>query len=137
MGSAGKGERRRGAMGEGGITRGVVQLTPNRTLHRDGAVVKASAALVKASAAYAKQVHARKSTCTYARAHPHVTRGAHTAQVIHVYTRTRARARVSIGAAASGCINREDGVTSRVLNTVPEVLRTIRKCVKIIYRRMT
>lgn len=91
MGSARKGERR-GAVGEGGITRGVVQLTPNRTLHRDGAVVKASAALVKASAAYAKQVHARKSTCTYARA-THTQRVAHIQPKSFTYTRARARAR--------------------------------------------
>lgn len=68
--------------GMGRITRGVVQLTPNRTLHRDGTVVKASAALVKASGAYAKQVHARKNTCTYVRA-THTQRAA-----------TRARARI-------------------------------------------
>lgn len=50
-------------MGEGEgdrITRGFVQLTPNRTLHRDSTAVKASRAR-KSVSRYTKQVHVRKN----------------------------------------------------------------------------
>lgn len=110
-GPMGRGE----AAAEGGrITRGFVQLTPNRTLHRDGTIVKASCAR-KSVSRYTKQVHVyvRMARTCMRDTYTHTCTRAHQ----HIYERMGA-------AAALRYISQEGGVTSYVLNTSPEVLWT-------------